>query len=84
MSSARGTLTITFVNREQTLTDTLILMIYFDIRTFRFEKNRQPGDSEEEFGSVETDIWLEGNLTLKDTFNRTTTVSPPYAKINRE
>ena len=38
MSSARGTLTITFVNREQTLFDTLILMIYFDVRTFRFEK----------------------------------------------
>ena len=38
MSSARGTSNITFVNREQTLYDTLILMIYFDVRTFRFEK----------------------------------------------
>ena len=38
MSSARGTLNITFVNREKPLFDTLILMIYFDVRTFRFEK----------------------------------------------
>ena len=46
-------------------------------------KNRQRGDSKKELRSAETDIWLGGNLTLKDTFNRTTTVSRPYPKINR-
>lgn len=84
MSTARGILNITFVIRDQSFLDTQILMINFDICTSRFDKNRQPGDSEKEFESVETDIWLEGNLTLKETFNRTTTVSPLYAKINIE
>ena len=62
-------------------------LYFFDKRyfyIFRFDKkNRQRGDSKKELRSAETDIWLGGNLTLKDTFNRTTTVSRPYPKINR-